>query len=380
MKTLLAGRSTNHLANEYAGVVLSSDAEIRQLRDVARRLMQNDDAMLDPEFFLASVSKGWAPRVVAVYTSHEVVGILYAKERIISGIPTGIVYADGSLGGALLASPLHQQNAFRVAVETLFTSPGIRGMWLRVLQGSGEFGAIRQLIASRSLDAQCSPIEYGNSSLWKCHARLPLAQTYDRFLEGLGSTTRHNFRYYRRRFEASEHKFIERLSMDELRSVALDLLPKSKCTARRQPMELERELKMVAAAKQPLAVALKHRDGEWLSVIGGWYRPGGAVLCFQCNNERKFGPDSLSVVLRAYLIELLILQGLEELVIWAGTGPPLSRYVSYVPTIGVRLDSPTYWWRAARLFVSRVGPRLPRRLAAAAQWISCGIFATFANY
>jgi hypothetical protein len=380
MTTLLAGRSTNSGANEYAGVVLSSDVEIRQLRDIARRLMQNDDAMLDPEFFLASVSKGWAARVVAVYSSHEVVGIMYAKERIISGIPTGIVYADGSLGGVLLATPLHQQNAFRVAVETLFRCPGIRGMWLRVLQHSGEFGAIRQLVASRSLDAQCSPIEHSNSSLWKCHARLPLAQTYDQFLEGLGSTTRHNFRYYRRRFEASDHRFMERLSMDELRSAAFDLLPKSKCTVRRQPMELERELKMVAAAKQPLAVALKHRDGEWLSVIGGWYRPGGAVLCFQCNNERKFGPDSLSVVLRAYLIERLIFQRLEELVIWAGTGPPLSRYVSYIPTIGVRLDVPTYWWRAACLFVSRVGPRLPRRLAAAAQWISYGIFATIANY
>ena len=40
-------------------------------------------------------------------------------------------------------------------------------------------------------------------------------------------------------------------------------------------------------------------------------------------------------VLRAYLVELLIWRGLEELVIWAGTGPPLSRYVSYVPMIGV---------------------------------------------
>src|SRR6266403_33364 len=199
-------------------------------------------------------------------------------------------------------------------------------------------------------------------------------------LEGLGSTTRHNFRYYRRRFEASGHRFIARLSMEELRSVALDLFPKSKFTAQRQPMNIQSDLNMVAAASQPLAIGLRHRGGEWLSVIGGWYRPGGAVLCFQCNNEGDFGPDSLSVVLRAYLIELLILQGREELVIWGDTGPPLSRYVSDVPTIGVRLDVPTYWWRAARLFVSRVGPRLPRRLAAAAQWISCGIFATFANY
>ena len=105
-------------------------------------------------------------------------------------------------------------------------------------------------------------------------------------------------------------------------------------------------------------------------VIGGWYLPGRAVLCFQCNNEFDFGSDSLSVVLRGYLIELLIRQGLEELVIWADTGPPLSRYVSYTPTIGIRLDIPTYSWRVARRFISTITPHLPRRLAAAAQWIT----------
>ena len=125
------------------------------------------------------------------------------------------------------------------------------------------------------------------------------------------------------------HGFAERLSVEELRSVALDLLPKSKVSSWRSRFTLETGLNMVAAASRPLAIGLKHHNGEWLSVIGGWYRPHSAILCFQCNNDRDFGPDSLSVVLRAYLIELLIRQGLEELVIWSGHGPPLSRYVTY---------------------------------------------------
>jgi hypothetical protein len=369
-KTLFTDRSINSGANDYSGVVLSSNAEIRQLRDAARRLMQQDDSMLDPEFFLASLSKGWEPKVVAVYSAREVVGILYARERIIFGIPTGIVYADGSLGGILLANPMHQQNVFRVAAEALLASRGIRGLRLRVLRSGSEFEAVRQLTASRSLEAQYSPIEYHDSPLWKYHAHLALADTYDQFLQGLGSTTRHNFRYYRRRFEASGNRFIERLSIDELRSAALGLHPKSKLTARCQPIYLERSLNMVAATSWPLAVGLKHRGGEWLSVLGGWYMHSGTVLCFQCNNERDFGPDSLSVVLRAYLIELLIRQGLEEMVIWADTGPPLSRYVTYPPTVGVRLDAPTRSWRVTRSIISRLGPHLPKRLAAAAQWIT----------
>jgi hypothetical protein len=364
------GNETNPSPNEYSGVVLSSEAEIRKLKNVARRLLQPDETMMDPEFFLASLSTGWVPRVAVVYSSGDVVGILYTKERVISGIRTGIVYADGSLGGVLLSNPMHQQDVFRVAAGSLLACPGIRGVRLRLLRFGAEFEAVRETIASGCMEARYSPIAHRGSLLWKFHAHLPLPETYDRFLKGLGSTTRHNFRYYRRRFEAAGHKFMESLSMDELRSVALDLRPKSKFTARCQESDIEKGMRMVAAAGRPLAIGLKRSDGNWVSVIGGWHTPGGAVLCFQCNNERDFGSDSLSLVLRAYLIELLIRQGLQELVIWADTGPPLSRYVSYAPTMGVRLDVPTYWWRAARLFISTVGPRLPGRLAAAAQWIA----------
>ena len=93
------------------------------------------------------------------------------------------------------------------------------------------------------------------------------------------------------------------------------------------------------------------------------------MLYFQCNHDCDFDSDSLSTVLRAYLIEFLIHQGLKELVIWGDTGPPLSRYVSYPPTICVTLDLPTIPWRLARLLMSKVGPHLPRRLASAAQWV-----------
>ena len=158
--------------------------------------------------------------------------------------------------------------------------------------------------------------------------------------------------------------------MEELRSAALELRPKSRLTAESNLAGFEKTLSMVAATDRPLAVGLKHRDGQWLSVIGGWYWPGGAVLCFQCNYDTEFDADSLSTVLRAYLIEMLIGQGLKELVIWGDTGPPLSRYVTYPPTVGVRLDVPTVAWRAARFVISKFGPHLPRRLASAVQWVS----------
>ncbi len=69
---------TSLAAKNYFAVVLSSVAEIRGLERAAKRLMRTEDTMLSPEFFLASVSIGWRPKVVAVYRECDVIGILYA--------------------------------------------------------------------------------------------------------------------------------------------------------------------------------------------------------------------------------------------------------------------------------------------------------------
>jgi hypothetical protein len=373
LKAIPARTSEDASRGHYVGIVLSSGPEIRQLGKTAVHLLKQADASLSPEFFLASLSKGWRPKVVAVYDAGELIGIVYTKERIIAGIPTGIVYADGSLDSILVANPLHQCGVFRVAIEALLAAPRIVGIRLRLLPQSFELDVARQMNSSNlstPTEARFFDIQYHDSPLWKYHAHLPLAETYDGFLKRLGAVTRRNFRHYRRRFETSGHQFVENLSIEELCTAARDLVPRSDFTARWQGTELATPLNMVAAASRPLAIGLRHKSGEWLALIGGWYRPGGAVLCVQLNNQRGYPNESLSLVLRGYLIESLILQGLQELVIWAETGPPLSRYVCYADTVGVRFDVPTYSWRATRLLVSAIRPLLPKRLAAAAQWIS----------
>jgi hypothetical protein len=358
-------------ADGYSALLLSANTKIPKLRDVARRLMRAGDPLLDPEAFAASLPLGYRPGIVMVYEAHDVVGIVYMKERAVSGIPNGIMYYDGSLNSPVVGNPLRQHNLFRAAMEALLKSPRVRAVRLKLLPGSDEHQVVNQLVDSWSIEARYSPIRYDDYSVWKHHTLLPLAATYEQFLEGLGTSTRHNFRRYRRRFDASGHCFVERLSMDELRSATLDIAPKSKLTSGTEKMTFRRQcVNMVASVDRPLAVGLKHKNGEWLSVIGGWYRPGGAVVCVQSNNERDFGADSLCTVIRAYLIELLIGQGQGELVFWCGTGAPLSHYAALVPTIDVCLDVTKSPWRVARMLASTIGPLLPKRLAEAARWFA----------
>jgi len=324
------------------------------------------EPMQDPEFFLASVPTGWRPRVVAINRGCEVAGIMYAVERVFGGVRSGIVFADGGLTSPLLGNPRDRQVLFRVAVQSLLRHPGIWSLRLALPRDSDDLDAVRQSESSTGLDVRCSSVVLNDTALWKNHAHLVLPTTYEEFLQGLGYTTRHNFRYYRRRFEAAGHRLVERLSMDELHSAVAHLAPK---TSHFDDLTgLETQLNIVAATDRPLAMGLKHHTGEWLSVLAGWHRPRGAVLYFQCNNDREFGHYSLSVVLRAYLIEHLIRQKLEELVIWWGTGPPLSRYATYVPAVMMRFDESPLWWRLTRRVIATARPRLPRRWAEATRW------------
>ena len=216
---------------------------------------------------------------------------------------------------------------------------------------SPAMAAVRQLIGSRSLDF--SFLSQGGG-----HAVLSLPATYEELLKSFRSTTRHNFRYYRRRFEKAGHVYLDNLSIDEARLAARHLQPK--CARSGGP--IDDFLTMAITSSRPLAVGLKHRNGEWLGVICGTYGPGIAVLYLQLNNDRDFACDSLSVVLRAYLIESLIRQGVQQFVIWGGTAPPLSRYATHVHTIGISIDSPDRAWRLARALKSATDCWLPSRL------------------
>jgi hypothetical protein len=339
---------------------MSSVAEIQSLPRLVGRSPFENDILRDHEFFLASVSEGWIPRVVAIRHENEFAGTVCAKERVLPGPRLGVLYADLTFGCSLLGNPIEQQESCLIALQTLLANAGARGIRLRVRPRSPELAAVRTLLASSRLDTYFSRI--------RDHAVLSLPNTYEELLLSFGATTRHNFRYYRRRFEAAGHVFLEHLSLDELRSAACYLEPK--CRRPGRSYSTERLIKMAAVGDRLLAMGLKHRNGEWLSVMSGVYRPTAGVLLLQLNNDRDFPRDSLSVVLRAYLIESLIRQGMKEFIIWAGTGPPLSRYVTYIPTLGIYLDSPEYKWRLVRGLVSKFGHWLPRQIQQDACWIA----------
>jgi hypothetical protein len=345
---------------EYCSKIISSPAEINQLEALAQSLLSSHDCTLHPRFFSASIAnKSWLPRVVAVRQSGNIVGLLYAKEWKIAGIPTGIIYVDASLGKMLVAEPIHRENVFHIGLRSLIDLPHVCGMRIMAATQGFEIPALQRLLPLLSVDACYTPVKH--------HSCLLLPSSYHQFLASLGYHTRQDFRRYRRRFEAANHKYFENLSLADFKKAAMPLVKRD--TLKTGSHEIERAIRMLSAVDRPWLAGLRHSNGEWLSVVGGWYEADRVVLFTQLNNDRKYARFQLSTVLRGYFIESLIANNVREILFWGGVGGPLSRYATYIACVGVHLDNPRWTWRWLRRGVKLLQPFFPLPIARASDWI-----------
>jgi hypothetical protein len=348
--------------HRYLTTILSSPSEIARLDGSVDRLVPQRDVTLTPAFFLASLADNWLPRVAVAYHDHAIAGIVYGKERTIAGFPTGLIYADGRLGTLAVARPPDCEDVVLAAVRAWFALPRVRAIRLAIAPAGPEARVAARIGSTMPID-----LTHAAAPPSELHSRLRLPAAYESFLESLGKKTRRNFRYYRRRFEAAGHTYLEHLSSDDFDRAATDL--RTKCHLSGSSSEIRRAVRTVLSAPDTWIAGMKHANGEWLSVAAGWRAQGCATMFLQLNNDKQFADASLSVVLRAFLIETFIRQGISELVFWSGSAPPLSRYVEPIPAIAVHLDAPTIGWRFVRGMIGTTEPLIGRWFTPDVRWM-----------
>jgi hypothetical protein len=307
-----------------------------------------DQPMLAPHFFLASIRPKWRPCVVVVSRGQQMIGLLYCRERIIAGIGTRIMFGDDSLGTMVVARSEDVESVIDCAVKLLVKRKAVLRLWvdsskLRLLRGFQETADVR-FFRRFSPDLP--------------HARLELSPSYDSFLAKLGPRTRRNFRYYRRKSEMAGNEFSHEEAYSHFCTDARRLFSKTKFTGDRDRAMLERCLAMIGAMPSRIMVALRSRNGDLISVAGGWHDGRRAVAVAQLN-DRTFLGASLSVVMRSYLIEYLIHRGSQELIFWEGSSAPISSYSSFPELWKVYIDSHAMRWRIAQRSIAIAIKHLP---------------------
>src|ERR1700722_8225873 len=311
-------------------------------------------------FFLSSITPGaWVPRIVLVRAGREMLGALLLKERRIGRIPSGLLYGDATLDNLLISSERYREAVFETALGHMLSCPGVGGIRLALPPSGYE---------ARCLPAICEHHRFAMFSRASTnHLSLPLQPVYEQFVDSLGSKTRRNVRYYRRRAETLGHQYVHRMDDAQFQSAITSLLSKGVTGASHEGVR--RALRIFAAVERPIFSGLRGRDGEWLAVLGGWYDAHRAVLFLQMNAELQRPTESLSLVLRAHFIENLIADGVRSLLFWAGVGLPFSRYCTPVPTQRIYLDSMSIGWRATRSIVKWSASLLPTQASGITEWI-----------
>lgn len=345
----------------YSATLISSQAEISGLEEIAHSLLSRAHSTLQPRFFSASIApEEWVPRIVAIRHGDSIVGILYAKERKFAGMLTGIIYADASLGKMIVAEPGHLEDTLCTGLTALFYKRGTRGIRILIPTEGLELPILQKFLPSLPGDTCWTAA--------KNHSSLALPPSYDLFLQSLGHHTRQDFRRYRRRFEAANYGFVGKLSLPEYEHAASQLL--ANYAMKSDPHGIERAVRILSAVDRPLLIGLRHGNGEWLSVLGGWYEFDRFVALSQLNSDRKYPRAQLSIVLRGYLIEMLIRNGVRNIVFWGGLGGPLIRYSKYIRSVALHLDSRRWTWRTLRSAFQMIRPLLPRDVDAAGDWVA----------
>lgn len=342
--------------------VLRQPNDIAALEETAADLLSAFPRTSGPRFFLASVTPSkWIPRVVVVKSGNSIEGLMFVKERKVSGLPTRMIFGDSTLGTLVVAAPGRGGAVLEQAVHFLVSTLRSQAIRLRVRFGSWEMAAIQQAASALNLDFSSSHAE-------ECHLQIALPATYEDFLRELSVNGRRSMRHRRRVYEAGGHHFVERMDPAEFRRVALRLLDKSVVGATQE--SVARSLGMLSEVDHPLLCGLRDSRGEWVAILGGWYDTDKAVWLFQMNNDRDYGHVSPATVLRSYFIESLIQKGCQMVFFWAGVGGPAARAAAPYPSVTLCADSRGIRWRAIRGLSRMLAPYLPDAARQAVDWVA----------
>ncbi|HTA60466.1 MAG TPA: hypothetical protein VK805_20100 [Candidatus Baltobacteraceae bacterium] len=330
----LSVRPSPLTASPLTASIVSTPAEVLDFTAFVSSLAP-EPGMLSPRFFLASLLPRFCrPCVVVVSQGSKVAGLLYTRERVVAGIPTGIVLGDDTLGAMIVARPEETESVMQCAVQALLKHKTA----LRFRVASDHLALLQAQTAKANAEIHFFSQEF--------HAHLELPRTYDGFLAKFRSHTRHNFCRYRRRSELAGNEFCPDLSFTEFCVAAQGLFPKE--AHARHESNFRQCLAMIEAMPSRILIGLRRSTGEWVSLAGGWYAGDRAVLNLQLN-DRTCVRESVSLVLRSYLIEQLINRGIREVIFWAGTSAPLSYYITHREEYMTYVDSRSHPWRLVRL-------------------------------
>jgi GNAT acetyltransferase-like protein len=288
------------MANYSVQVVLGADAIVAIAPEIAAlcdRTGLGDNPLLRVDFFIRRVRlfPGNRPVVLLVRSSERLEGAVYLYEKTLCAVPTGYMRGFDHLSGE--SSVIADQNARALVLERairgLFDQKKVVAAWATVCLGS------TTPLKGRLEDVKGVSAEYNSI---RRNYRLKLNDTFAVTLSRIGSRTRRNLRYYRKRAETQiEATFEPQLTIAQSDAALSALSKRSFQPFAKSLSEWHKMDVMLRTQPGYFAVGLR-ANGEWISYLAGIRRGRLTYVILQINHN-GFARYSLSTVLRSYLLE-----------------------------------------------------------------------------
>jgi hypothetical protein len=287
-------------------------AEILELR---RRCGQEDDLTTEPEYFMAAntlANRRCAAVLIRRDRELEACVLFYEHTRL--GVGIGLFRGGDYIGESLVVGrPELHVTYVHLATQALLKKWRIHGVSLTMKAGSEKciemMGPASDFRRFRSSDVQ---------------HKLPLERTYEGMLARLGSRTRRSLAGKRQQLEKSASvKFIPALEPEKALEVMLELEAKS--MPQRITAFFHARYHLLRANADFFSMGLRLPDGPWLSLLSGWRRHGVTYVDLQMN-DMHYKKESISAVMRAFMLEHEIARKQELINFVGGSSLLLRRY------------------------------------------------------
>lgn len=290
-------------------------SNLAQILELRRRCGQENDLTTEPEYFLATNTlPNRRCAAVLIRRDRELEACVLFYEHTRMGIGIGLFRGGDYIGESLVVGRDELRVAYlQLATQALMKKWRVHGVSLTVkaatescIEIMGPAGEFRRF---RSSEVQ---------------HKFPLASTYEGLLARLGPRTRRSLAGKRAQLEKSANvTFIPVVEPEQALEVMLELEAKS--MPQRITAFYHARHQLLCARPEFFTMGLRLPDGPWLSLLSGWRRLGVTYVDLQMN-DMNYRKESISAVMRAFMLEYEIGRKQELINFVGGSSLLLRRY------------------------------------------------------
>jgi hypothetical protein len=280
------------------------------IRELRLRCGQQDDLITEPRYFIAANTQN--RRLAAVLIRHhqqlEACALFYEPYKF--GIGLGIVRGGGYTGENLVVGPVEFRLQYlRLAVQALLQHWRFLGV---------------RFTLDECLEVMGPENRYRHFSARTAQNELPLESTYAATLSAMGRRTRRSLAGMRQKLEENANvAFLP--SLDPAQALEAMLRLQNRSLAKRITAFYRARYRLLQESPEFFSMGLRLPSGVWLSILSGWRRNRVTYIDLQMN-DMHFKRQSISAVMRAFMLEHEIACKQELINFVGGTSLLLRRY------------------------------------------------------